>query len=427
MGIAASEAAIDRGSVWLKVSLGLFLALIAWPWIRITVSDWHLEAEPENALRWWPLSGAAAMAHLDSVARTGSSGDRAQTETVVRAVLSHAPLHGKLYAAMASAKAQQGHLDDALELYRIASLRAPRDKPTRIWLVENLAARGEHAEALGHVDQLIRQAPRQSHYWTRYLDAYAGSPQGRPALVELLGASAPPWRESFLRRLLSTAAAADYFDAVVAPLRNAVHPLTAAERDAWVSRLIREARMAEAYFLWVEGLQDAEKAVSANVHDGGFELPPDNGGFGWHWKDVKGAFIGAEFTPGATGDRALSVEFAHRRVPFNHVWQDLMLPPARYRLSGRARLERLDTNEGLRWEILCAGKRTLAQTQPFRGDQEWKRFEVDFEVPPDGCPDVRLRLSLNARVPAESWIGGRAWFDDLSVVRVGLVVELEAG
>jgi len=81
-------------------------------------------------------------------------------------------------------------------------------------------------------------------------------------------------------------------------------------------------------------------------------------------------------------------------------------------------MDDLRNDRGLVWSLSCSpGKQQLADSERFNGRRSWTPFAVDFEIPREGCGSQLLRLRLDARVPAEQWVGGRAWFDDLRIAR----------
>jgi hypothetical protein len=85
-------------------------------------------------------------------------------------------------------------------------------------------------------------------------------------------------------------------------------------------------------------------------------------------------------------------------------------------LTGRVRLDDLRSERGLVWRLECVGGGgLLGESEAFSGRREWTSFEVPFVVPVGKCGGQRLSLQLPARVPAESRIGGVAWFDDLRI------------
>ena len=101
---------------------------------------------------------------------------------------------------------------------------------------------------------------------------------------------------------------------------------------------------------------------------------------------------------------------------FKHVRQLLALPPGKYHLSGRVRLDDLRSERGLVWTLTCTeGGRVLAETEPMSGHRGWSPFGLDLVVPEQACGGQWLTLRIPARIPAEQLIGGAAWFDDLQI------------
>jgi hypothetical protein len=194
--------------------------------------------------------------------------------------------------------------------------------------------------------------------------------------------------------------------------------LSEAELSAWLDRLGRDSHWGEAYLTWVAALPPAQQSELGNVFNGGFEHEPSNSGFDWRFEPVAGAYMERLATAGAGGELALRVSFDDRRVPFRHVRQLLALPPGRYRLSGRTRAEGLRSERGLVWSVLCAdSNKAVASGPPVTGHTPWRPFSLAFELPAGSCGGQWLELGVPARIAAEQRIGGRAWFDDLRIVR----------
>jgi len=113
------------------------------------------------------------------------------------------------------------------------------------------------------------------------------------------------------------------------------------------------------------------------------------------------------------------VGFDHQRVPFRHARQLMVLTPGHYLFEGHQRAEDLMTPRGLAWEVTCAGSSLpLASSAPLKGNSGWTEFAFEFDVPEQGCAAQWLELVLAARVEAEQMVEGRAWFDDLRIVRL---------
>ena len=163
----------------------------------------------------------------------------------------------------------------------------------------------------------------------------------------------------------------------------------------------------------------ARRPVGDTVFNGGFEDEPSRYGFDWRIDRVAGATVERLGGMGVSGERALYIEFQNRRVPFAHVRQLLTLEPGSYRLSVRYRLDGLRNERGLTWVVQCAdGQRTrLGTSRRLTGSAPWTTLDLDFDIPAQDCGGQWLRLELAARIPAETLIGGRAWFDDVAITR----------
>lgn len=396
----------------------LCLAALIWPLCSLVAADSLAASAPEKALQWWPW-------HAEAMVRTTkalviSEGSAEETERLAKRALANSPLAGSAYAALAAVAEQRGEVSRAARLYGIAAAHTPRDRLPHLWLTDHAARNRDFPLLIAHLDQLFRLSPDRSAALLQTLASLAGDPQGRQALIEAL-MQAPPWRGPLLAGLAAPDQPLEVIHSLFDALRHAPSPLTSKERQQWGVRLLREGLVAQAHLLWVEGLEPARRATVGNVHDGGFEFPPDHGGFGWQFSRVPGAVVRQQGGAGVSGRQALVVEFQHRHVPFRHVRQVLALPPGDYRLSGRVRLDDLRTDRGLVWSVRC-GSGEMAQTPMFSGSAPWRAFEVDFSIPEaPNCRAQQLLLMLPARVKRERWIGGRAWFDDLRIQRIAAV------
>jgi len=90
-----------------------------------------------------------------------------------------------------------------------------------------------------------------------------------------------------------------------------------------------------------------------------------------------------------------------------------------YRLSGRAKVESLISQGGLRWILRCLRPTPgiLGEGPRFLGSSDWATFELSFEVPP-GCEDQQLALVSAGTQSFERTFNGDLWFDDLKIVRI---------
>ena len=400
--------------IWLWLAL-LGLAWLGWRVLSLGLADHYAQSQPERALFWRDDHPAALLRAAELAAQDPAKADVA-TDYAKRALRSD-PLDGRPYRVLARLADARGDKARALELFQVAGRRAPRDPVAHLWLLDHHLRADNPAQALAHLDVLLRTQPELIARFEPLLVALAGAPPAHEALARVL-AEAPPWRARFLataaRKAQDTDAVAPLFDAI----RLQPDGLQPAELSPWLDRLVREGRVGQAYLLWASNLPPDRQQSLGNVFNGGFEHAPDPVGFDWRFGRVPGARIERLGGAGVTGKAALHLAFGHRRVPFAHVRQMLALAPGRYQLELRARADALRSERGLVWQVSCvAGGPPLGQTEPLRGQAPWHSLQMDFEVPQD-CPGQWLVLRVPARIEAEQQIGGQAWFDDLKIRRL---------
>src|SRR5690606_30932263 len=349
---------------WLWLVLAL-LAFAAWRVASLGLADHYAVSNPERAL-FWRSNHPEALLH----AAEAAAGEPARAEAAAgfaRRALQADPLDGRPYRVLGQLAAAAGDNDRAAELFTLAARRAPRDPIAQLWLLDHHLRNGRPAEALAHLDTLLRVRPALFARFEPLLLQLAAAPAVQGPLATVL-ASRPPWRT----RLLGLVAVKAENPDAVAPLFEAVRQaeggLAANELGPWLDRLVRTGRVGQAYLLWAANLPPERQKRLGNVYNGGFEHEPQPVGFDWRLGRVAGARISRLSGPGVGGERALHVAFEDRRVPFNHVRQMLALPPGEYELSLRARPDSLRTERGLVWEIGCvSGGPALAATEPLRG------------------------------------------------------------
>ena len=395
-----------------RVLTGAALAILGARLLVTGVADYLADTQPQHALAW-RNGQPEALVHAAS-ARL-EVGDVPAARLLARRAVSANPLDGRGYRELARAAEADGDGGQARTLMELAVRRAPRDRDSHAWLLQHLLGEGRLDEGLRHVDALLRVDPARGETLYPALVALADDTHAGSALAALLARN-PPWRAAFWNRLCSDDSHTDAIALLVGTLDGGAAPLQPAERAAWLERLIRDHRWAQAYPLWVDTLPSERRAPLSNVYDGGFEYAPGDVGFGWRIGHIAGADITRRGTPGA---HALRIEFADRRVAFRHVRQLLALPSGDYRLRGRVRTEALHNERGLQWVIDCAEGRgqRLGATERFSGSGPWRDFATGFVVPDHDCGAQWLQLELAARVPAEQQVSGIIEFSGLKATR----------
>lgn len=415
MTTGAVEASTGRATTRWPLWAGLLaLAWIAWRVLSLGQADALADRNPDAALAWRGNQGDALLNQAES--RLAAK-DLAGADTSAREALLADPMDGVAYRLLADVARARGQPAEALQRYELAAQRAPRDLPSHGWLAAHYLQAGDYARLLAHIDALLRVEPELSRQIYPDLVRIAAMPPAQPSLLHVLQRQ-PPWRSGFVTLLAQTVPDARSIAPLMEQLRHGTHSLADNELAAWLDRLIRDRQWGAAYLTWVAQLPREKQHAIGNVFNGGFDWEPSNSGFGWRFDRVAGAHVDRAETPGAGNTYALRIAFDNQRVPFSHVRQMLALTPGHYRLDGRARLDSLDTELGLVWQLTCAeSNRQLASTSPFLGNSPWHPFSIEFTVPDDGCGGQWLRLVLPARIPAEQRIGGVAWFDDLKISR----------
>lgn len=396
--------------------IGLLLLAAAWRVLSLGLADHGARSQPDAALRWQPNHSVALIEAAEQLATQG--GDPARSGALARAALRANPLEGRAYRVLGQLAESNGDEQAAVRLYEIATMRSPRDLATHVWLEGHYLSTGRVMQALQHIDLFLRIVPKHYQQQQAVMWALASLPQAHLALADMLGTH-PPWRQDFMARICGVAGnSAASIAPLMTRLRLAPGGLEERELSPWIECLNRDRRWGEAYLTWVAALPADRQKELANLFNGGFEREPSGMGFDWRFTQVPGAFIERLPTAGAGGKVALRVSFEDRRVSFQHVRQMLALPPGRYRLDGRARAEGLRSERGLVWSVTCADDgKPVASTDPLAGVSPWRPFSVSFELPPGSCGGQWLQLSVPARIAAEQRIGGRAWFDDMRIIR----------
>ncbi len=390
------------------------LALLAWRVLTLGMAENFAASDPARALSWRSDHPEALLHAAQREARDPAAADTA-TQLARRAVAAH-PMDGRGYRVLGVLADERGDQQQAAQLLGIAAQLSPRDLLSQAWLLDYHLAAGRVEPALAHLDFLLRFEPGLTATFEPMMIALALEPEAQPVLAQRL-AQRPPWRPHLLNVLSQKAPDSAAVSPLFDYLRSQPGGLSSNELNPWLERLGRDGQWGQAYLLWTSQLPPERLQGLGNVYNGGFESAPGQGGFDWRFDRVAGARVDRLPGEGVTGSRALRVAFDDRRVPFNHVRQLLALPPGNYLLKGRARPENLRTDRGLVWTVTCTDGRVLGESEPLRGNGPWRSWEAEFQVPAQDCGGQWLSLRLPARIAAEQRIGGRAWFDDIKILR----------
>jgi len=409
----------------LKRAAGAALLLwLAWQIVVTTAAHSDADTDPEAALGWRPAE-AEALVRLaerrlaDMAAQDDLSAvDDLATRALLAAPDAIAPL--SLLALTAERRGEDGR---AAALMRLAERRSLRQPVVEAWLFDRAVAAGDIAGALGRADVLLRtSAPDLRERVRTTLIGVASDAKAAPLLVRQL-AGDPPWRAQFLAAFFADPASLQAAPVLIAAMAATDRPLTDSERNAYLTALVARGLFDTAYGAWVDSFAGGDVPY---LYNGGFEAPASGSPFDWTLADARIAEVAITASPPPATGNALRVEFADRRVAASLASELLVLPPGDYRLSAKAKAERLVNDRGLWWRVSCADgdRAVLAETDRIVGTLDWRPLEARFTIP-ESCHAEWLRLELAARVAVEEQVSGTAWFDDLAVSRLDPAVPSE--
>ncbi len=403
---------IDFRTVLFLVAIGI----LAWRIIDLGLAEHYARlgnAEGvENALIWHPAHSQA----LFEQGRRMADVDLPEGETLLAQAAWENPSDGRAFMALARIREQAVALQSAKKLAYLADQLAPMRGEVQLEAAAFWLRQGQLEQAFQQLKTALELRPGLRKDFYPILINLVEDPDVRTAFSALLK-EPPPWWDEFFRYASANVVELDTLRAIYG--MNGRRP-SVGERNSYLGRLKREVRWMEMYFVWLTSLDAQQLAVLGNVHDGSFELNPDNQGFGWHVEPIRGVRVEAVPTHGARGKRALHLVFEGKRSRFRHMYQYLLLEPGRYRLTGLTRLDNLRAAQGVQWKVRCmsADSALLGASNRFLGASDWQAFDADFTVPPGGCPAQELRLELVGRQASDFEAAGEVWFDNLGIRQI---------
>ena len=406
-----AEAGNGGSLAWAPVlAVAAVLALVCWRVVTLAVADFYLASgAPQDALSW-RASHPTALIQLAEGRLIAH--DREEAAARALAALAAAPIGGGGYRILGQVAVEQSAPVRAEQMMALAVARDPRDVVARLWLAQQAIKNNDAAAAIAQFDRVMRVAPDAQPKIFPVLALFAAVPSAVPALADNL-AQRPPWRTLWLQHFASAASDPSALKRTFSAIRRR-GGLESEENAAFIRRLVADRRWDEAFLAWAESLTPAQLAKLTVPFNGDFELPAAAPPFDWLIDGGDGVDARVQALVDGRG-HALRVELRGRRSSLS-VRQLLRLQPGEYRLQWRSRYDGLDTPRGLRWVIDCAEQPTqhLGASATKAGSSPWTEESLAFAVPAR-CPAQWLRLELDARIAAETYGFGTAWFDDLRV------------
>lgn len=202
-------------------------------------------------------------------------------------------------------------------------------------------------------------------------------------------------------------------------------PMSIADGQIYVERLMRDGRFPEARARWIEltnrnGVVDARFERGQNrIWNGDFETDFTQMVLGWRVRDAEGYAVSRSVGEGSDGSAALRIAFdGSQNVSSIGVEQRVIVEPGRtYRLSLRVRSQDLSTDQGVYFQVLDGPvRRQLVATEPMLGSMPWTRYSSTFVA---NNPWINLVLRRNSSLRFDNRIDGVLWIDSVSLEAVG--------
>jgi hypothetical protein len=278
------------------------------------------------------------------------------------------------------------------------------------------AREGRVADSLGKLDALLTYYGGEREWVFPLLLQWLAVPQAA-AVLEALAARPSAWMGAFLTH--SCGKADPTHTAALLVRRIAAGQARNDEIGCGIEGLRRGGQTPAAYQLWLNTLPRDRLAEVGYVFNGSFEHAPTGLGFDWI-ADARSPAHSVDYplASGAAGRRALRVTWSGKRVAGPAIHQFAALTPGRYRLTGLARMEGLQSVRGIQWALRCADERrsVLGVSPRFLGAGDWEPFAFEVDVPAR-CSGQVLQLEPAGLNEGTTFVMGKAWFDDLRATR----------
>lgn len=177
----------------------------------------------------------------------------------------------------------------------------------------------------------------------------------------------------------------------------------------------------DAYGIWMQ--QNA--GALPLLYNASFDKPLRADGFDWELNQHAGLRPGAVAQRMRLSDRGyvLGIQYSGRSIAGPVVRQELFLIEGRYRLDGQYMAEKLRSEKGLTWVARCASDQSeLGRSSSLLDSRgNWMTFGFDIVVPRSCVSVVILQLETAASFEATAGFTGRAYFDNLTLVKAGAI------
>ncbi len=302
----------------------------------------------------------------------------------------HDPLHaiGFFLEVMALDQEKQALSPRHRALIAQASRRQPAFAAPRIWLTADNIRNRRYAEAIQGADAVMRLNSEFRQLLVPLLVPLLDEPKAQPLLDAQLR-TFPIWRSEFLAEAIKVGGYDSQVENLLRhPIPKAGAATMAADRSAYLNKLVNDGEADRAYALW---RSFAVGAAKGGVFDGDFTAPNPVRPFAWQYAADDYSY--AEKVRPAEGGSALVRAHHGGDGKAQLLSQLVALKPGRQSLLFTMRDGGLAEPKKLFWRVRCLGSsdilasRSLAKLAP-----DWQKLRLQVDIPASGCALQQLTL-----------------------------------
>ena len=396
-------------------------AFLAWRMIAVNLSGQLMRTGSpeavEAALTLSPGNPHALYANAATLVET----DPEQAEKLLLQAIGQAPTKGRMFTLLGRLLERRGEDARAEQVMLLANKLAPRNSAVQTDLAAYWGGRNRPKPYLQHLLAAAELSHRSAELvrpaMLAVVDQSAYAPLVRRLFAESIATSDPRWWRLFFEYATWKAANLDTVRMLYSIRSGSYRGPTDREKRLFLARLERDGQWTEAYFVWLNALDDEHLGGLGNIFNGAFSFPLTNAGFGWRYDDRDGVEVSTATPRGVSNNNAMRVRFSGRRALIIRLSQHLLLPPGNYEFTGKVRTSVMDGGRGVQWRIKCVPLgSSLVKTSGFRsGVEPWQEFSYRFEVPVEGCEVQQLFLAQDMAPKVGKVLKGSLWFDDLAI------------
>lgn len=300
-----------------------------------------------------------------------------------------------------------GNIARARQFMRYGQYLSRRDLRTALWAIEYAVQRNDVAGALHQYDIVLRTSQKAGDLLFPVLSSAISDANVRAELVKVLK-NEPIWSEFFLNYAADNGPDADAVVDLLIQLANARAPIPEYARSSLVSRLVREKAFDKAWRYYATWHAFADRRRSRYAR---FELITDMP-TPFDWALETG---GSSIASIQTTENGNFLEYAAPPSGGANVATQLqMLPPGKYRISGRSRGANQPVKSRPYWSVRCIGGDEIGRIVLPQSTDTIKPFSGGFAVP-NSCPVQSLALVVQ---PTDDIFGSTGDVEEVAVTPV---------